>query len=77
MVDIFVVLMLAGAGDELQGIKRGVLGDRRPDRGQQGRRRQRQAGPDGGGRLPAGDPPDDPGVEELDGSGADLLGADQ
>ncbi len=25
MVDIFVVLMLAGAGDELQGIKRGVL----------------------------------------------------
>jgi LAO/AO transport system kinase len=25
MVDIFVVLMLAGAGDELQGIKKGVL----------------------------------------------------
>ncbi len=25
MVDIFVVLMLAGAGDELQGIKRGIL----------------------------------------------------
>jgi LAO/AO transport system kinase len=25
MVDVFVVLMLAGAGDELQGIKRGIL----------------------------------------------------
>ncbi|HCH81441.1 MAG TPA: methylmalonyl Co-A mutase-associated GTPase MeaB, partial [Acidimicrobiaceae bacterium] len=25
MVDIFVVLMLSGAGDELQGIKKGVL----------------------------------------------------
>ena len=25
MVDIFVLLMLAGAGDELQGIKRGIM----------------------------------------------------
>ena len=25
MVDFFLVLMLAGAGDELQGIKRGIL----------------------------------------------------
>ena len=25
MVDIFLVLMLPGAGDELQGIKKGVL----------------------------------------------------
>ena len=25
MVDFFLVLMIAGAGDELQGIKRGVL----------------------------------------------------
>ena len=25
MVDVFVLLMLAGAGDELQGIKRGIM----------------------------------------------------
>ena len=38
MVDFFLVLMLAGAGDELQGIKRGILELADLDRRQQGRR---------------------------------------
>ncbi len=44
MVDCFLVLMLAGAGDELQGIKKGILELADCSRGQQGRRRQRRQG---------------------------------
>ena len=40
MTDFFLVLMLPGAGDELQGLKKGVVETRRHDRHQQGRRRQ-------------------------------------
>ena len=38
MVDTFVLLALARTGDELQGIKRGILELADVDRGQQGRR---------------------------------------
>jgi LAO/AO transport system kinase len=43
MTDFFLVLMLPGAGDELQGITEGCHRIGRHARGQQGRRRQRQA----------------------------------
>ena len=56
MVDFFLLLLLPGAGDELQGIKKGIveMADLRAD--QQGGRRKpaaRPAGPRGTGRRPA------------------------
>lgn len=44
MVDFFLVVVLTGAGDDLQGIKRRHR-DRRRHSGQQGRRRQQAEGP--------------------------------
>ena len=52
MTDFFLVLMLPGAGDELQGLKKGHRRARRLDRGQQGRRRQYQARDLGRRRIP-------------------------
>ncbi len=40
MVNTFVAILIAGAGDELQGMKRGPDRDGQPARHQQGRRRQ-------------------------------------
>ena len=37
MSDLFVLLIAPAGGDELQGVKRGIIGDRRPDPGEQGR----------------------------------------
>ena len=54
MTDFFLVLMLPGAGDELQGLKKGIVELGRHDRGQQGRRRQYRARQGGGGRIPRG-----------------------
>jgi len=45
MTDFFLALMLPGAGDELQGHQEGPRRACRHDRGQQGRRRQRQSAP--------------------------------
>ena len=44
MVDFFLLVTLAGAGDELQGIKRGVMELADVSRGQQGRRRKSSSG---------------------------------
>jgi LAO/AO transport system kinase len=44
MVDFFLVLMLPGGGDELQGIKKGLIELADADRDQQGRRRKRATG---------------------------------
>ena len=43
MTDFFLLLMLAGAGDELQGMKRGIIEMTDLHRHQQGRRRQPRA----------------------------------
>ena len=51
MVDLFMLLVQPGAGDELQGIKRGVDGARRYRRRHQGRRRARRSGRPRQGRL--------------------------
>jgi len=40
MVDMFMLLQISGAGDELQGIKRGIHGDGRHHGHHQGRRRE-------------------------------------
>ena len=52
MVDFFLVLLLSGGGDDLQGIKKGHHRDRRHDRHQQGRRRQRDPRRARCGRVP-------------------------
>ena len=51
MVDLFMLLVQPGAGDELQGIKRGVSGARRYRRRHQGRRRAGRSGRPRQGRL--------------------------
>ena len=52
MTDFFLVLMLPGAGDELQGLEKRRRRTRRHDRRQQGRRRQHRARQGRGGRIP-------------------------
>ena len=77
MVDIFVVLMLPGAGDELQGIKKGVLelADLVAVNKADGDNVQR-AGPRGR-RLPPGAAPAPTGERALDAAGAHLFGPDR
>ena len=77
MTDFFLVLMLPGAGDELQGIKKGVVETRRHDRGQQGRRRQRQARQSGGGRVSRRAAYPDAALADLGAAGRHLFGADR
>ncbi len=51
MTDFLMVLLVAGAGDELQGIKRGLLEVADSDRHHQGRRRQCHSRQAGGGEI--------------------------
>ena len=44
MTDMFLLMLLPGSGDDLQGIKRGIVELADPDPGQQGRRRPEGAG---------------------------------
>ena len=71
MVDFFCVLLQPGGGDELQGIKKGVLELADPARGQQGRRRDAARGRAHPRRVRTRPRPAPPGVRELDAAGAD------
>ena len=51
MTDFFLLLMLAGAGDELQGMKRGIIEMTRRHGHQQGGRRQSAEGRTGAHRV--------------------------
>ena len=75
MVDCFLLLLAPGAGDELQGIKRGIIELADLVRGQQGRRRAARRGAAGAGRLSGGAASAAPADPALDARGADLLGA--
>ena len=73
MVDFF---LRADAGRRRRrpaGHQEGRAGAGRPDRGQQGRRRQPHAGRAGRGRLPAGTAHDDAGHTDVDPAGAHLF----
>ncbi|MEZ5262000.1 MAG: methylmalonyl Co-A mutase-associated GTPase MeaB [Acidimicrobiales bacterium] len=74
MVDFFLVLMLPGAGDELQGIKKGILEAGRPAGGQQGRRRQHRPGHLLRVGLRHRPPPDHPARVAVATAGGHLLG---
>ena len=76
LTDFFLVLMLPGAGDELQGIKKGILEladmiavNKADDAGAEGEGRRR--------RIQGGPAHPDPGLRHLDAAGADRLGPDR
>ncbi len=86
MVDMFLLLLAPGGGDDLQGHQEGHRRARRPHRRQQGRRRSDAGGGARGRRLPPRAPPAAParaeldaaevhGVSALDGEGLDKVWA--
>ena len=77
MTDFFLALMLPGAGDELQGIKKGLveLADMIAVNKADGDNVKRAT--DGGGRVSRGAAHPHSALAELDAAGADLFGADR
>ena len=77
MTDFFLALMLPGAGDELQGIKKGVveLADMIAVNKADGDNVKRATG--GGGRIPRRAAHPHAALAELDAAGRDLFGADR